>query len=173
MTPGRVLTIFNCGDYHSTWSSFIDPIESLNAAYDTTVALMGFAQVHGHRTPITGRVLRADQLAVRLPKQAWQRLSAGPGAKGHGYHDWAWVTICGPRPGCRWLLTRRNRSAGELAYYRCHTHSRFPLPPGGSRGLLWTVRADDSDSQVVGERAAELRHQEEDQLSRAAAVGVI
>ena len=29
----------------------------------------------------------------RLPGKAWQRLSAGAGAKGHRWYDWAWVTI--------------------------------------------------------------------------------
>ena len=37
----------------------------------------------GLRTSCTG------ELARRLPKQAWQRYSAGAGAKGHWYYDWA------------------------------------------------------------------------------------
>lgn len=37
-------------------------------------------------------------LAGKLPKRAWQKLSASPGAKGHRY-----------------------RTTGELAYYRCHS----------------------------------------------------
>jgi hypothetical protein len=41
--------------------------------------------------------IRADELADRLPRQAWQRLSAGAGAKGQRWYDWAWVTI--PRTG--------------------------------------------------------------------------
>ena len=50
-----------------------------------------------HRVPAgAGRVMRADQLAARLPERAWQRLSAGKGAKGHRYYDWAWVTISSP-----------------------------------------------------------------------------
>jgi SRSO17 transposase len=55
-----------------------------------------------HRVPAgAARTLRADALAARLPKRAWQRLSAGPGAKGHRYHDWAWIAISGSAPGCR------------------------------------------------------------------------
>jgi SRSO17 transposase len=64
---------------------------------------------------------------ARLPKRAWQRLSAGPGAKGHRFYDWAWITIAGPTParaGQRWLLVRRNRRTGELAFYRCFS----PVP---------------------------------------------
>ena len=38
-----------------------------------------------HRVPAgAGRTIRADHLAVRLPGKAWQRLSAGAGAKGAG-----------------------------------------------------------------------------------------
>ena len=45
-----------------------------------------------------------------LPRSAWQRYSAGPGAKGHRYYDWAWITIDPGQPGHRWLLIRRNRT---------------------------------------------------------------
>ena len=75
-----------------------------------------------HRVPAgAGRTLRADALAGRLPKRAWQRLSAGPGAKGHRYYDWAWITTGESMPGCRWLLIRRHPRTGELALYRCYT----------------------------------------------------
>jgi SRSO17 transposase len=32
---------------------------------------------------------QARQIAARLPRRAWQRYSAGAGAKGHRYYDWA------------------------------------------------------------------------------------
>lgn len=68
-----------------------------------------------HRIPAgAGRTARADQLAARLPQRAWQRLSAGTGAKGQRWYDWAWVSISDPPPGCC-LLIRRNRRTGELA----------------------------------------------------------
>ena len=55
-----------------------------------------------HRVPAgAGHTIRADQLAARLPRKAWQRLSAGTGAKGHRWYDWAWVTINDPGPGHR------------------------------------------------------------------------
>ncbi|MGO4420125.1 IS701 family transposase, partial [Streptomyces sp. MCAF7] len=31
---------------------------------------------------------RVDALAAKLPKRAWQKLSAGRGAKGHRFYDW-------------------------------------------------------------------------------------
>jgi SRSO17 transposase len=79
-----------------------------------------------HRIPAgAGRTVGADKLAARLPGRAWQRLSAGKGAKGHRYYDWAWVTINDSAPGGRWLLIRRNRRSRELAFYRCCAPSQF------------------------------------------------
>ncbi len=37
--------------------------------------------------------MRADRIIAGLPRSAWQRLSAGVGAKGHRCYDWAFVTI--------------------------------------------------------------------------------
>lgn len=36
---------------------------------------------------------RADQIAAGLPKQAWQRVSAGCGAQGYRYCDWAFIIL--------------------------------------------------------------------------------
>ncbi|MBB4689600.1 IS701 family transposase [Amycolatopsis jiangsuensis] len=73
-------------------------------------------------------VLRADGVAARLPKHVWQRLSAGAGAKGHRYYDWAFADIdLGEADGHRWLLIRRNRTTGELAFYRCYSPEPMPL----------------------------------------------
>ena len=62
---------------------------------------------------------RADALAMKVPKRAWQKLSAGAGAKGHRFYDWAVIDLAEVRPGSHRLLIRRNRTTGELAYYRC------------------------------------------------------
>ncbi|GAA3377128.1 IS701 family transposase [Streptomyces sannanensis] len=70
---------------------------------------------------------RADALAKKVPKRAWQKLSAGAGAKGHRFYDWAVIDLADPRPGSRQLLIRRNRSSGELAYYRCYSPAPVPL----------------------------------------------
>jgi hypothetical protein len=56
---------------------------------------------HG-RTPV-----RADTVAERLPATAWQRHSAGNGAKGPRHYDWAWIHIGTDEH--RHLLIRRNR----------------------------------------------------------------
>ena len=83
---------------------------------------------------------RNDQLARRLPSSAWQRRSAGPGAKGHRYYDWAWISIDPERPGHRWLLIRRNRHTRELAFYRCYSPRHVPLPALVKiAGTRWTT----------------------------------
>jgi SRSO17 transposase len=77
-------------------------------------------------TTAAGR-LRVDALAAKLPPRAWQRLSAGAGAKGQRWYDWAWITIEPGQPGHRWLLIRRSRRSRELAFYRCYCPRRVPL----------------------------------------------
>lgn len=103
------------------------------------------------RVPTAAGLLRADELAARLPKRAWQRLSAGAGAKGQRYYDWALVTLTGPAAAdpatadpadtqCWWLLVRRNRGTGELAYYRCYAPAIVPLRElVRVAGQRWTV----------------------------------
>jgi SRSO17 transposase len=87
-----------------------------------------------------GRTLRADELAARLPKRAWQRLSAGAGAKGQRYYDWAWATVSHPGPGSRWLLIRRHRRTGELAFYRCYAPQPVTLTAlVQAAGTRWTI----------------------------------
>ena len=109
-------------------------LEAQHIAYVLAVAC-------DHRVPAgAGRTLRADHLAARLPKRAWQRLSAGEGAKGQRWYDWAWVTIAHTGSGCRYLLIRRNRSTGELAFYRCCSPQPVTLAALVTvAGLRWTV----------------------------------
>jgi SRSO17 transposase len=71
---------------------------------------------------------RADALVGRLPTAAWQRISAGRGAKGHRWYDWAFIQLDpGGRPGHHWLLIRRNPKTRELAFYRCYAPHPVPL----------------------------------------------
>ena len=94
-----------------------------------------------HRVPAAaGHNVRADELAARLPRRAWQQLPAGTGAKGHRWYDWAWATIAGPGAGCRYLLIRRRRRTGELAFYRCYSPEPATLHTLVTvAGLRWTV----------------------------------
>jgi SRSO17 transposase len=73
----------------------------------------------------------AIELARRLPARAWQRLSAGPGAKGPRWYDWAFIEAADPAvtagDGPHWLLIRRRISDGEYAFYRAHAPGPVPL----------------------------------------------
>ncbi len=53
-----------------------------------------------HEVTTGAAKFRADTLA-RMPKRAWQKLSAGVGAKGHRCYDWAVIDLTDPRPGGR------------------------------------------------------------------------
>lgn len=83
-----------------------------------------------HRVPTGLGIQRADQIAAGLPKQAWQRVSAGAGAKGLRYYDWAFIALphaADQHNGHHWLLIRRNRTTGELAFYHCWSAEPVPL----------------------------------------------
>jgi hypothetical protein len=75
---------------------------------------------------------RADVLCAKMPKRAWQKLSAGAGAKGYRLCDWAAIDLAEIRSGKHQLLIRRNRTTGELAYYRCWSPTPVPLATGPS-----------------------------------------
>ena len=93
-----------------------------------------------HPVATAAGTCQARQLAARLPRRAWQRYSAGEGAKGHRYYDWAWLAIDLGRPGHRWLLIRRNRHTRELAFYRCYSPRPVPLPILVKiAGIRWTT----------------------------------
>ena len=80
-----------------------------------------------HRVAAAAGPRRVDELAACLPRSAWQRYSAGNGAKGHRYYNWALIGLAGGRPGHHWLLVRRSRRAGEVAFYRCYAPHPVPL----------------------------------------------
>ena len=93
-----------------------------------------------HRVATAAGTCQARQIAARLPRRACQRYSAGAGAKGHRYYDWAWLAIDPGRPGHRWLLIRRNRRTRELAFYRCYSPRPVPLPVLVKiAGIRWTT----------------------------------
>ena len=94
-----------------------------------------------HRVSTGAGTIRADTVIATLPKRAWQRVSAGAGAHGQRYYDWALLELAEPdQAGRRWLLARRNRHTGELAYYRCHSPSPAPLSTlVRVAGRRWTV----------------------------------
>ena len=91
------------------------------------------------RAPRRARARPARSL-LACPAGAWQRYSAGAGAKGYRDYDWAWAAIDPGRPGHRQLLIRRSRRTGELAFYRCYSLRPVPLPVLVTvAGIRWTT----------------------------------
>jgi SRSO17 transposase len=86
-----------------------------------------------HRVRFGGTTHRADALLRHVPARAWQCISAGKGAKGHRLYDWVFLRLDHDQPdpvaqaGTHWLMVRRNRATGELAFYRCFTPRPVPL----------------------------------------------
>lgn len=88
------------------------------------------------RIPTATGPRRADEIAAGLPRHAWQRLSAGAGAKGQRIYEWAWIDHTDHVRSyqddpfdtqCWSVLIRRHRDTGELAYYRCYSPEPVPL----------------------------------------------
>jgi len=89
-------------------------------------------------------VLAMSRLALRGGEVA------GPGAKGHRYYDWALIGLPGGRPGHHWLLIRRSRRTGELAFYRCWAPRPVPLATLVQvAGLRWTIEENFQASKGI------------------------
>jgi SRSO17 transposase len=81
-----------------------------------------------HRFATAAGTHPADELAACLPRRAWCPYSAGAGAKGHRRYDWALLEVDSHNhQGHRWLLIRRHRRTGELAFYRAYAPHPVPL----------------------------------------------
>jgi hypothetical protein len=94
---------------------------------------------------------RAAELAAGLPARAWQRISAGPGAKGQRWYDWALVEVTEDVPGQHWLLLRRSPRTAELAFYRAYSATPVPLAAlVAVAGRQWAVEEFLPDRQGVG-----------------------
>jgi SRSO17 transposase len=95
-----------------------------------------------HPVTTAGGAMRADMLTRELPPRARQRLSAGAGAQGHRWYDWAWVAVDPGLPGHRHLLIRRHRRTGELAYRCCTPRPSSLAALVRAAGRRWTVEED-------------------------------
>lgn len=96
-----------------------------------------------HRVTLPTGAARVDTIANQLPARAWNRCSAGKGAKGERDYDWAWLPIQPPTDeatGHHWLLVRRRITDGELAYYRCWSPTPVALKTlVGVAGTRWCI----------------------------------
>jgi SRSO17 transposase len=119
---------------------------ALRAELETRRVGYVLAVARDHPVRFGGTTHRANELLRRVPARAWQLVSAGTGGKGHRLYDWAFPRLDhdGPAPmgqaGTHWLLVRRNRRTGELAFYRCFMPrpTRWPSwskSPGGAGRL--------------------------------------
>jgi SRSO17 transposase len=91
--------------------------------------VLGVAKNHRVTQP-DGVSATVEHVAGQLRPSAWNRLSAGKGAKGEREYDWAFVRITPPadeRVGHHWLLLRRRIRDGELAFYRCWSPTKVSL----------------------------------------------
>ena len=84
----------------------------------------------------------AAQLAAEVPAEQWVACSAGHGAKGRRLYDWTRVALAAPPASglARWLLVRRSRADGELAFYACFAPAATSLV-GLVRvaGIRWAI----------------------------------
>jgi SRSO17 transposase len=102
----------------------IDPdlraqLEALRLGYVLGIGCNRRVSVNGAQGGVR---MRADQVAAGLANRCWTRYSAGAGAKGPRFYDWAFVALHpDDGSGHRWLLIRRHPDHGELAYYRCYS----------------------------------------------------
>ena len=96
--------------------------------------------------------LSAAQLAAAVPAEAWVGASAGQGAKGRRLYDWTRIQLTPPAVSGwqRWLLVRRSRRDGELAFYACYGPASTSLV-GLVRvaGIRWAI--EDGFQQVKNE----------------------
>ena len=79
---------------------------------------------------------------AKVPPDGWRRLSAGDGAKGPRFYDWAYLPYRGAAPGWRMgLLVRRSPAKpGELAYHLTHAPEGTTLARlVRVAGTRWTI----------------------------------
>jgi len=87
-----------------------------------------------HLTVARGVKLSCKQAAARFlaGDRRWEVRSAGKGSKGARWYGWAWLATTSPR---HYLLIRRHRVTGELAFHYCY------VPEGQVVSLSRLIRA--------------------------------
>ena len=82
-----------------------------------------------------------ESLANTVNDTDWQALSAGDGTKGARWYDWVRLPLLSwQMPGERWLMLRRSRSDGKLAYYVCYVPAGTELKTMVQvAGMRWMV----------------------------------
>lgn len=75
-------------------------------------------------TDTASDTVMVNNLAQRLPPNAWQRRACGIGTKGYRVYDWA--VIDSAHPDHQYMI-RRSIDDGELAFYHCYNPRREPV----------------------------------------------
>jgi SRSO17 transposase len=93
-------------------------LEARGVSYVLAVKRTELLAITGPDGPVRAS---ATQLATGVPAEQWVTASAGHGAKGRRLYDWTRVDLAAPAGvgAARWLLVRRSRADGELAFYAC------------------------------------------------------
>jgi SRSO17 transposase len=100
-------------------------LEQLQLGYVLGIGCNRRVTVHGGRGGVR---LRVDRIAAGLAEHCWTRYSAGAGAKGPRFYEWAFLALHSHEGlGHRWLVIRRHPEHGELAFYRCYSPGLVPL----------------------------------------------
>lgn len=110
-----------------------------------------FAVPVDHQITTCGSVrMRADQALDLVEPAGWNRRSAGAGAKGPRYYDWAWIATDSP---CHTLLIRRSISdPGEIAYFYAYTPAHYVCSLADLvkiAGMRWKIEDDFQDSKTT------------------------
>ena len=80
----------------------------------------------------------------RLPRKAWQRLSAGDGAKGPRLYDWTYILYSGAAPSfqCALLVRRSIADPTKLTFYLTHAPKATSLAKlVRIAGLRWPIES--------------------------------
>jgi SRSO17 transposase len=119
---------FVCGDeVYGSCTQLREYLEARSQGYVLRVSS------NFHLTLARGVKLSCKQAASGLlAGTRWEVRSAGKGAKGARWYAWAWIATISPR---HYLLIRRHRATGELAFHYCH------VPKGQVLSLSRLIRA--------------------------------
>jgi SRSO17 transposase len=102
-----------------------------------------------HLTLARGVKLSCKQAAARFLAggRRWEIRSAGTGSKGARWYAWAWIATTSAR---HYLLIRRHRVTGELAFHYCHVPKGQPLSLSRlirAAGLRWLAEENFQSSK--------------------------
>jgi len=127
---------FVCGDeVYGSCTPLRDFLEARGQAYVLRVPS------NFHLTLARGVRLTCKQAATRLlaGDRRWEVRSAGKGSKGQRWYAWSWIATISPR---HYLLIRRHRTTGELAFCYCYVPEEQVLSLSRlirAAGLRWPV----------------------------------